>query len=420
MSVRSSFQFIDLFAGIGGFHLALETLGGECVLASELDPACREVYSQNFPTTHVVGDIHSIAPDARRLVPRHDVLCAGFPCQPFSKSGFQKGLRDRTRGTLFYQIMEIVRAHHPRFLLLENVRNLAGPRHVETWRIIIDSLREEGYLVADEPAVFSPHLLPPSLDGRPQVRERVFILAELVDTASVIMSGEPLLRNAPVANWNPKAWLIEDWLVPDHEISNIEKYQLRAQEIQWIDAWQDFMQTLRDEEPGFPIWVDDFKMRPTIDASTPAWKANFLHKNSALYRRNRAAINRWRKRHDLKSFPASRRKFEWQARGHERDLWKLVLHLRPSGIRVKPATYLPALVAITQTSIIGSRRRRITPREAARLQGVPDWFELHPVDAVAYRQFGNAVNVGAVRFAANVLFAGRMGLTGSDRAILAS
>src|SRR5439155_3870168 len=119
-------------------------------------------------------------------------------------------------------------------------------------------------------------------------------------------------------------------------------------------------------------------------------------------------------------FPPSRRKFEWQARGYERDLWRLLLHLRPSGIRVRPPTYLPALVAITQTSIIGCRRRRITPREGARLQGFPDSFDLHPNDSVAYRQLGNAVNVGVVKFVASLLFAGRIGHTQIGEEVLAS
>lgn len=103
-------------------------------------------------------------------------------------------------------------------------------------------------------------------------------------------------------------------------------------------------------------------------------------------------------------------RLEWQARGWPRDLWQLVMHMRPSGIRVKPPTYLPALVAITQTSIIGSRRRRLTPREAARLQSFPEDFRLHPVDAVAYKQAGNAVNVGAVMHVTRALLDGSFGV----------
>jgi DNA (cytosine-5)-methyltransferase 1 len=418
------FRFIDLFAGIGGFHLAMEALGGECVFASEIDDNARSVYENNFQMK-VAGDIRPLTEDgaAATAIPAHDVLCAGFPCQPFSKSGYQRGINE-TRGTLFFNILKVLEAHRPRFVILENVRNLAGPRQRETWDIIIRNLRELGYRVADEPAVFSPHLLPPERDGRPQVRDRVFILAELVgETApEALLRGDLLVRSGPVGGWDPDRWRIEDILDDEESIPQVDKYALRPDEIRWIDAWNDFAQSIDDDHlPGFPIWADAFDPEPSYDIATPEWKRLFLIKNSNFYMEHRRTIDRWKTRHDLARFPASRRKFEWQARkwqpaAADRNLWDLVMHLRPSGLRVKPPTYLPALVAITQTSIIGSRRRRITPREAARLQGFPDRFELHDDEAAAYRQFGNAINVGAVMHVARSLFdASPVGWPGQDR-----
>jgi DNA (cytosine-5)-methyltransferase 1 len=399
----ADFRFIDLFAGVGGFHLALETLGGECVLASEIDPKACTVYADNFPSTRLVGDIRDVTRDLDS-VPEHEVLAAGFPCQPFSKSGFQQGVRDRIRGTLFFEIMEIIRVRHPRFVILENVRNLAGPKHRDTWRTIIASLREEGYRVAQEPVVFSPHLLAEKDGGAPQVRERVFVLAELV-TPGLSLTSEPLLSNTPVGDWDPSHWSVDSILQADSEITRPSDYLLRADETRWIDAWQDFIEVVdEDPLPGFPVWVDAFVEVPKIEWDTPAWKANFLRKNSDLYMRHQHALDAWIERHGVADFPASRRKFEWQARGFERDLWKLVMHFRPSGIRVKGPTYLPALVAITQTSIVGTRRRRITPREAARLQGFPESYRLPATDSVAYKQMGNGVNVGAVQHVARALF----------------
>jgi DNA (cytosine-5)-methyltransferase 1 len=398
-----SFTFIDLFAGIGGFHLAMGQLGGTCVFASEIDPDCRAVYQANFGM-EPAGDIRPLTEGRVVDIPDHDVLCAGFPCQPFSKSGFQRGM-DEARGTLFFNILKILQAKLPRYAILENVRNLAGPRQRGTWNVIIRELRALGYRVCGEPTVFSPHLLPPKLGGRPQVRDRIFILCERVGTKDPVeLEGPPLIERAPVDGWNPSKWRIEDYLDDDKDIAGIERYHLRADEIRWIDAWNEFLQIIDwDPLPGFPIWADAFVDHVRAPSGTPDWKRNWLNKNNALYVGNRRVIDRWRKKHDIASFPESRRKLEWQARGHPPDLWKLAMHFRPSGIRVKPPTYLPALVAITQTSVIGPRRRRITPREAARLQGVPDSFRIHPDDATAYKQLGNAVNVGAVSYAFKAL-----------------
>lgn len=409
LSTQPRLRFVDLFSGIGGFHLALsDGFDAECVLASDIDPDCRNVYETNFGI-RPAGDINDLTPESGPVqVPDHDVLCAGFPCQPFSKSGLQRGINE-TRGTLFYNILRVLEARRPRWVILENVRNLAGPRHRDTWLTIVKQLRDLGYRVADEPAVFSPHLLPPELDGRPQVRERVFILGQYVGEGahSDDLCGVPLVTNKPVGDWDPSLWRIKDFLLPERLV-RIDAYRLRQSEADWLDSWNDLIQSLPPSEklPGFPIWLDAFTRTPIIPSDTPAWKANFLLKNSTFYTQHEAVIDNWINRHpELASFPTSRRKFEWQAQDSARDLWRLVVHLRPSGIRVKRPTYLPALVAITQTSIVGWKRRRITPREAARLQGFPDDFQLHHDDAVAYRQLGNAVNVGVVMHVGRALFA---------------
>lgn len=400
---RPSFTFVDLFAGIGGFHAALSGMGGRCVYAVEIDPKAAAVYKANWGLDPL-GDITQDANDERVAVPQHDVLSAGFPCQPFSKSGSQRGM-DETRGTLYWNILKIIETHHPSVVLLENVRNLAGPRHSHEWQVIIETLRAEGYRVADVPAVFSPHLLPRDRGGRPQVRERVFITATH-DPHGVTegLPVEPVVRPVAIDGWDPQWWDLASDL-PLDEDHHVQGCDLSSAERRWISAWDDFVRIMLRERggrrlPGFPLWADSWVLTGelVVPAHTPAWKADFLTKNAEFYTAHRRVIDAWAARWDLfgNDFPPSRRKFEWQAQDAQ-TLWECVLHLRPSGIRAKRATYLPALVAITQTSIIGPRERRLSPREAARLQGLPEWFRFpdqSPADS--YRQLGNGVSVGAV------------------------
>lgn len=402
MAKRPDFTFIDLFAGIGGFHAALGGLGGKCVYASEIDKKAAAIYELNWGQ-NPLSDITQDANDEHVVVGDHDVLVAGFPCQPFSKSGAQRGM-DETRGTLYWNILKIIEARRPALILLENVRNLAGPRHSHEWQVIIETLREANYRVCETPAIFSPHLLPPERGGRPQVRERVFLTAVRVDDKELVIADDAPFSHQPVDGWDPQYWDLKSDL-PLEVRTNEASTSLTENEVLWIEAWNEFVELMWEERqgrrlPGFPLWGDawiDVKDLE-IEPGTPAWKADFLRKNAEFYTEHKKTINRWAKKWKFYGprFPASRRKLEWQAQDAP-NLWSTVMHFRPSGIRAKRPTYLPALVAISQTSILGSERRRLSTKEAARLQGLPEWFTFGSQDnSSTYRQLGNGVSVGAV------------------------
>lgn len=163
----TNLTFIDLFAGIGGFRVAFENLGAECVFSSEWDKHAQETYFQNYgEIPH--GDI--TLQETKNAIPENfDVLCAGFPCQPFSKGGFQNGFED-TRGTLFFDICEIVEKHQPKFVFLENVSNLVTHDKGNTYRVILKHLDELGYYFPKNPLILSPDKF-----GIPVLRLRIYI-----------------------------------------------------------------------------------------------------------------------------------------------------------------------------------------------------------------------------------------------------
>ena len=134
MTKKKPYTFIDLFAGLGGFHLALQQLGCKCVFASELKEDLRKLYQLNFPELdeeYLKGDITMVDVND---IPSHDILCGGFPCQPFSQAGKRLGFQDEGRGDLFFKICEIIQHHRPRYIFLENVSNLKGHDNGDTWR----------------------------------------------------------------------------------------------------------------------------------------------------------------------------------------------------------------------------------------------------------------------------------------------
>ena len=201
-------------------------------------------------------------------------------------------------------------------------------------------------------------------------------------------------------------------MLDDNEIPDLDKFQLRDDQIEWIDNWNEFIQNIKcDKLPGFPIWADclcpieESPFFETLDKQ-PKWLQNFVIKNNELWSKNKEFLAEWLpKAKKNKNFFGSKAKLEWQVGDVENpNIWEHIMQIRPSGLRVKPGTYFPALVAITQTSIVGKRKRFLTPRECARLQSFPDTFQYDVKRPQAYKQFGNSINVGLVSFFARYMF----------------
>jgi DNA (cytosine-5)-methyltransferase 1 len=446
-------RFVDLFAGMGGFHYALRALGHECVFASETDEELRELYALNFPNSkgRIVGDIR----EHSGRVPPHDILCAGFPCQPFSKSGRQRGRRDRTRGTLFHEIIAILERRLPKYVVLENVGNFERHNRGRTWRIVRQSLEQLGYCVRGTTHVTSGGhgLISPHHLGYPQTRERFFIVASLEK-----LPQDPF----PKAD-RTRTTSLEELIQPASDLSPQDRDETAIPEhfLRIIRHWNKFVRSIPSEVPlpSFPLWGDEFGARypfrdqtpfastlrhlrsaiphagfvprPTRaqllsllpayaqseDRSFPDWKVAFIERNRSYYRRVRPHLPPgWLG--TLKTFAPSHRKLEWNCNGEVRDLWRCVLQFRPSGVRAKRYTSAPSLVAMTSTQIpiLGPERRFITRREGLRLQGFPDAHRLPKSHVVAFAALGNAVHTGVASAIAARLLTGRPHVAEQDTA----
>jgi DNA (cytosine-5)-methyltransferase 1 len=388
MILKKDFTYVDLFAGIGGFHCAMDAYSkgkAKCILASEIDPNASKVYHDNFPDTKLVGDIHSVDPADYKSF---DVVCAGFPCQAFSKAGKQGGFKD-PRGTLFRQIIRIVEHYpleqRPRIMILENVRNLISHDHGETWKTIKHEIQSQGYNIVDKPIVIAPKDI-----GIPQLRDRAIILAVRKD----IYDGAIDLKVERKPHGSSDISIIIN-----HNLSPYEKkkYAIAESGIYALDCWDDFISHMKRKTMGFPIWSDEFGQTYDI-SSLPLWKQDFINKNRHLYQDHKAFIDKWRQRWDIKNkLTPTNRKFEWQAGEEMASVYDGIIQFRPSGIRVKRPTESPALVAMVQRPIYGPERRFITPEEASKLQSFPKSYKFNEVDFLIYKQLGNAVNVGVIK-----------------------
>lgn len=409
--IKKNFKYIDLFAGIGGFHQAMRRLGGRCVYACEKNDACNEFYNLNYNQRNDIimhDDIKTIIPAE---IPPFDVLCAGFPCQPFSKAGHRRGFNDEGRGDLFYDILPILDAHQEaKFVILENVRNLAD--NEANWDVIKKELMDREFIITEEPIILSPHQF-----GIPQIRERVYILGirRCFRNTQTLTNGYIHLEDLHIEdamNDCPKNCLVNflDANVDD-------KYDLPDELVTIINAWNDFKQVTQLGQIGKPIWLDCFglgeddteRFRLGIEYyKMPDWKKQFVDFNREFYLNHREVIDAWDRQYSLSTDENKlHRKFEWNCGTDCANVREGIIQIRQSGIRVKRPNFFPSLVAMVNTPIIWDnnkqRFRYITPKEASKLQSF-DNVRFLDDDRVTYRQLGNSVNVNIIQILASKLF----------------
>ena len=457
-NTNTKYKFIDLFAGLGGFHLALQDLGCKCVFASELRTDLRSLYEHNF-NIKCNGDITQIKPNE---IPKFDILCAGFPCQPFSQAGKRQGFEDeKDRGNLFNYIADIIQEHRPKYVILENVSNLKGHDNGNTWNVIYNRLSnpiEDGglnYEVKSE--ILSPHQF-----GIPQHRKRIYIICKNRDYGNLDYFEFPKATRKFECN-------IKKIINPlDTDI-----IKLKPDTINQLNVWQEFIDNTinaGDDIPTFPVWAMEFganydfediapafqkpeeligkkgKLGKKITAGSlseclaqlpiyartnknkkfPAWKIRYIQQNREFYLKHKKWLDKWLKK--IEKLDNSHQKFEWNCgKNAEPIIEDKIVQFRASGIRVKLPTFSPALNLVgTQIPIFPwieipktilkkgehPKGRYMTVLEAAAIQGITDprRFDLdykkegYPLSQNRiFEALGNAVNVTLVKHIAKNL-----------------
>ena len=256
-------KFIDLFAGLGGFHKAMKRLGHECIFASEIDDELRVALHPKLPRgKNTFGDIRKCRDEA----PRHVILCAGFPCQPFSKSGSQLGVHDKIQGTLFDEIVYILDRCRPEYVILENVGNFERHDGGRTWQIVREKLQKLEYDVRGTEHITSggPGLISPAPSWISSFEREIFIVAT---QGKLPANPFPLVDRQCVTSLN-------DIVQSTNELTEKDRAEtcLTASQRECIDHWNLLLSKLPEDKvplPSFPIWGDEIDAIYPFEDYTP-------------------------------------------------------------------------------------------------------------------------------------------------------
>lgn len=410
-SNEQGIRFIDLFAGLGGFHVGVSQLGHQCVFASELDEGLREIYTKNFSLTPE-GDIRRVN---EKQIPDHELICAGFPCQPFSRAGKKKGAKCPSSGKLVDEIFRIAEAKKPKYIMLENVPDVISIEGGIFWEYLVSGLERMGYEVDHK--VYTPREF-----GIPQKRKRVFIVASRTG-----------LQHFKWPDPNQKEIKLRSVSLK----SNDKKNPISRDKEFALDCWQDFISTT-SEFTSLPILASEFgatypyekniatvkemsrykgafgaslegcKTWASIKERLPKYSqsengkasprvAEAIRYSREIYSRHKVFLDSWKK--VVETFPTSWTKFEWQGNRELPNIWEHIIQFRASGIRIIKPDCAPSLIAMstTQTPILGQERRYMSIKEAAALQSL-DGLNFFPANnGRAFKALGNAVNALIVK-----------------------
>ena len=417
-------KFIDLFAGVGGFHAALTNLGHECVFACEIEPELNLLYKKNWGI-EAATDIRKVKPEN---IPDHDILCAGFPCQPFSKiNRVRLGLKCPENGDLFSYIVMILMVKRPRFFILENVQKLKSHNGGKDFNEMKKALKEIGYN-------FDYNICSPVDYGIPQHRPRLFIIGD--------RDHQPFFMNKPKVKTPNLDSILENELVDGH-------YYFTDKQKALLDIWQEFWEKYcdnedlpheicahefqatypyEDEHPGrMPINalrmyhgsygislqdMNDEKIKKAVPVyalgskpTLPEYRIKTIAQNRCFYLLNTVWLNKWLPK--LKGYARTHAQLTVNIRDNIKDIRKgIILMTRPSGITISKNNIYPTIVSGVGNDKgigVGRLNRFLTLKESARLQSFPENLVLPDTHSKAGKAIVNSVNIKVVQGVAETL-----------------